>query len=135
MHLVTAVHALDRNQRLPLQAEEAAALAAGLAVAEQRVQAAVGAREAEMQAQAEAALRASVLAQAQQRVQDQVGPPQDSHWHWLGSLLLVQYAQLAMLTVNRGRCPVLPQRTTWSLLVTGLQACTCKAGRVGVLCD
>ena len=107
MHLVTAVHALDRNQRLPLQAEEAAALAAGLAVAEQRVQAAVGAREAEMQAQAEAALRASVLAQAQQRVQDQVGPPQDSHWHWLGSLLLVQYAQLAMLTVKQGPLPSL----------------------------
>ena len=76
-----------------------------------------------MQAQAEVALRATVLAQAQQRVQEQVGPPQDchqhGHWHWLGSLLLVQYAQLAMLTVSRGRCPVILQRTTWSLLVTG----------------
>ena len=78
---VTAAPAPGRHQTLPLQAEEAAALAAGLAAAEQRVQAAVGAREAEVQAQAEAALRASALAQAQQRVQEQVGPLQDCHWH------------------------------------------------------
>ena len=104
VHSVTAAPTLGRHQMLPLQAEEAAALAAGLAAAEQRVQAVVGAREAEMQAQAEAVLRASVLAQAQQRVQEQVGPLQDCHWHRLGSLLLVQYAQLAKIGVDRGRC-------------------------------
>ncbi len=99
--MVTAVPALGRHQTLPLQAEEAAALAAGLAAAEQRVRAAVGAREAEMQAQAEAALRASVLAEAQQRVQEQVGPAQDCHWH---EAVLVVSVRSRGCSMNSLRC-------------------------------